>query len=103
MRELTDPELYQALEYARDLDGAATGEIIERFHLDQTTLAQTLFEVFPIVIAEQDQDMAQLFMSLCFDVICVFQKAFGFLPLKMKWASTGWKSRPCFWMLNFNH
>jgi hypothetical protein len=43
MRELTDPKLYQALEYTRDLDGAATGEIIERFHLDQITLAQTLF------------------------------------------------------------
>ncbi|WAK04595.1 hypothetical protein [Methylobacter sp. YRD-M1] len=80
MRELTDPELYQALEYARDLDDTAAGEIIERFHLDQTALAQTLFEVFLIVIAEQDQDMAQLFMSLCFDVICVFQKAFGPLP-----------------------
>ena len=80
MHELTDYEMRQALEYARDLDDAAAGDIIERFHLDQTALSQTLFEVFPIVIAEQDQDMAQLFMSLCFDVICVYQQAFGPLP-----------------------
>ena len=32
------------------------------------------------MIAEQDQNMAELFMDLCFDVICVFQEAFGPLP-----------------------
>jgi hypothetical protein len=80
MHELTDRELYQALEYAKSIDEEAADKIIERFQLDQTALAQTVFEVFPAVIAELDQDMAQLFMSLCFDVLCVFQKTFGPLP-----------------------
>lgn len=33
-----------------------------------------------MVIAEQDKDMSHLFMDLCFDVICVFENAFGPLP-----------------------
>lgn len=80
MRELTDLELHHAFEYARSLDEDAAGEIIERFQIDQTALAQTLFDVFPMIIADQDHDMSYFFMSLCFDVICVFQKAFGPLP-----------------------
>jgi hypothetical protein len=41
-----------------------------------------IFGIFPAVIAEQNQDMANLFLDLCFDVICVYQKAFGPLPLQ---------------------
>lgn len=82
MRELTDPELYQALKYARDLDDAVAGKIIERFQIDQTALAQTLFNVFPMIIADQNHDMSYFFMSLCFDVIYVSQEVFGPLPLQ---------------------
>jgi hypothetical protein len=32
------------------------------------------------MIAERDQALAHLFMDICFDVICVFQHAFGKLP-----------------------
>jgi hypothetical protein len=80
MRELTEHELYQALEYAKSLDENAGRRILEQFQLDQTALAQTIFGIFPIVIAEQNQDMANLFLDLGFDVICVYQKAFGPLP-----------------------
>lgn len=80
MKELIGHELYQALEYAKNTDEEAGMKIMERFQLEQTALAQTIFGIFPAVIAEQDQDMAYLFMDLCFDVLCVFQKAFGPLP-----------------------
>jgi hypothetical protein len=80
MHELTDCELYQALEYAKSMDENAGRRILEQFQLDQFALAQTIFGIFPAVIAEQNQDMANLFMDLCFDVICVYQKAFGPLP-----------------------
>lgn len=80
MRELTTRELYQALEYAKSIDETTGGKILARFQLDQPAFAQTIFGVFPQVIAEQNQDMAHLFMDLCFDVICVFEKAFGPLP-----------------------
>lgn len=80
MCELTTRELYQALEYAKTIDENTGRKILERFQLDQTAFAQTIFGVFPNVIAQQNQDMANLFMDLCFDVICVFEKAFGPLP-----------------------
>lgn len=80
MHELSDPELYHALEYAKSIDEEAGMKIMERFQLEQTAMAETIFGIFPFVIAEQNQDMSHLFMDLCFDVICVFQKAFGPLP-----------------------
>ena len=80
MQELSEHELYLALEYAKNIDEASGRKIIEQFQLEQTALAQTIFNIFPTVIAEQDQSMAELFMDLCFDVICVYQKAFGPLP-----------------------
>lgn len=89
MRELTPRELYQALEYAKTIDETSGGKILARFQLDQAALAQTIFGVFPQIIAEQNQDMAHLFMDLCFDVICVFENAFGPLPSQNK-LGLGW-------------
>jgi hypothetical protein len=80
MHELTDRELYQALEYAKNIDEDAGRKIIEQFELEQTALAQIIFGIFPPVIAEENQEMSYLFMELCFNVLCVFQKAFGHLP-----------------------
>jgi hypothetical protein len=80
MRELSESELYKALEYARNLDEIAGRQIIYQFQVDQPALAQTIFAVFQAQIAEQDESMAHNFMDLCFDVICVFAHAFGPLP-----------------------
>ena len=80
MHELTERELYHALEYAKSIDEETGRKIIERFQLDQTALAQTIFGIFPSIIAEQNEEMSYLFMDLCFDVLCVFQKTFCPLP-----------------------
>lgn len=80
MHELTDRTLYNAIAYAKSIDEDTGRKIIERFQADQPALAGTIFGIFPAVIAEKDQDMAHLFMDLCFDVICVFEHAFGALP-----------------------
>ncbi len=80
MSELTDNELYQALKYAKSIDEETGSKIIRQFQIEQTALAQIIFGIFPSVIAEQDRDMSYLFMDLCFDVLCVFQKAFGSTP-----------------------
>jgi hypothetical protein len=80
MQELTNQELYQALEYAKSIDEDTGRKMLEQFQLDQTALAQTIFGIFPPIIARENQDMSYLFMDLCFDVLCVFQKAFGPLP-----------------------
>jgi hypothetical protein len=80
MQELSDKQLYEALHYAKSQDEQAGRLILERFQANQTAFAQTIFGVFPSVIGEQDQDMAHLFMDLCFDVIAVHEHAFGTVP-----------------------
>ncbi len=80
MQTLTDQELYQALQYAKSIDEETGRKIMTDFQTDQMMLSQILFVIFPSIIAEQNQDMAHLFMDLCFDLLCVFQKAFGPLP-----------------------
>lgn len=80
MHELTDKQLYEALHFARSQDEQAGRAILEQFQANQTAFAQTLFGVFPSAIADLDQTMAHLFMDLCFDVIAVFQHAFGKVP-----------------------
>ena len=80
MHELTERELYQALEYAKSIDEENGKQIMFQFETDQPMLFQTIFGVFPTIIADQNQDMAHLFMDLCFEVICVYQKAFGDTP-----------------------
>jgi hypothetical protein len=80
MHELSERELFEALHYAKSNDEETGSNIIQQFQIEQAALAETVFSIFPAFIAEQHQDMAYLFMDLCFDVLCVFQHAFGPLP-----------------------
>jgi len=80
MYELSERELYEAIHYAKSVDEETGAKLIEQLQLEQTAMAQTLFGIFPGVIAAKNQEMSYLFMDLCFDVLCVFQHAFGPLP-----------------------
>ena len=80
MHELSERGLYQALEYAKSIDEASGKRIMSQFKADQPMFFQTIFGIFSTLIAQLNQDMAHLFMDLCFDVICVYQKAFGDTP-----------------------
>lgn len=80
MHALTDSELFKALTYAKSIDEDTGAIIIEQFQRKQIALAQTIFGIFPNVVAELDQELSYLLMDLTFDVLCVFQSAFGPLP-----------------------
>lgn len=80
MQELTDQQLFKALQFAKSQDQQAGRAILERFQASQPAFAQTLFSVFPSTIIDLDQGMAHLFMDLCFDVIAVYEHAFGKAP-----------------------
>lgn len=80
MHELTERELYQALEFAKSLDEESGKRLLCQFEVDQPILFQTIFGIFPSMIADQNLDMANLFMDLCFEVVCVYQKSFGDTP-----------------------
>lgn len=80
MHELKGRELYEAIEYARNVDEQAGRSLMEKFQSEQPALAQTIFNIFPALIAEQNQEMANMFMELCFDTLCVYQHTFGDAP-----------------------
>jgi hypothetical protein len=80
MHELTDQELYEAIEYARNIDEETGRSVMETFQAEQPALAQTIFNIFPSLIAQQNQEMANMFMELSFDTLCVYQHAFGHAP-----------------------
>lgn len=80
MHTLTEDELYQALHYARSIDEAMGRTIIEQFNNDQPLLAQAVFTMLPEALAQASRDMSYMFMDLCFDLLCIFQKSFGPLP-----------------------
>lgn len=77
MQELTDQQLFKGLHYARSQDEQAGRAILERFQANQPAFAQTILSIFPSTIIDLDQAMAHLFMDLCFDVIAVYEHAFG--------------------------
>lgn len=80
MYELSERELFEAIHYAKGIDEETGAKIIEQFQLEQAALAQVVFGIFPAFIAKENQEMSYLFMDLCFDILCVFQHAFGHLP-----------------------
>lgn len=80
MHELTNKELYEAIEYARNIDEETGRSVMEKFQIEQPALAQTIFNIFPSLIAQQNQEMANMFMELSFDTLCVCQHTFGHAP-----------------------
>jgi hypothetical protein len=80
VHELNERELFEAMHYAKSIDEETGATIIESFQLDQPALAQTILGIFPSIISEENTEMSYLFLDLCFDVLCVFQHAFGPLP-----------------------
>jgi len=80
MQELSDQQLYAALQYARSQDEQTGRAILGRFQTLQPAFAKTILNVFPSVMVDLDQAMAHLFMDLCFDVIAVYEHAFGNIP-----------------------
>ncbi len=98
MHELIERELFEALQYARSIDEEKGKRILIQFEIDQPMFASTLFNVFPSVIDNQSseekyQNLAQHFADLCFDVLCVYQKAFGKMPRTFKDDSTWMESQ----------
>lgn len=103
MHERTTQELYHAIAYAKSIDEEADEKIPEQFQIEQTGIAQAIFDIFPSVISEENEEMSYLFIDICFDVLFVFQKAFGPLPSQNDMVLTGWKNRQYSWTLNYNH
>jgi len=77
MNVLSDKELYEAMIYARNINESDGQEILNNFHIEQPAIAETIFNIFPALVAEKNRDMSNLFMDLCFDAICIYEHVFG--------------------------
>lgn len=80
MHELIEQELYTALRYAKTVDEDQGKRLMIQFEMDQPVLFQTLFNTFASIIGDRHAGLSHLFMDLCFEVLCVYQHAFGKMP-----------------------
>ncbi|MGR8934050.1 MAG: hypothetical protein ACU837_06615 [Gammaproteobacteria bacterium] len=80
MRTLSKQEVFFALQYAKSLTESEGAGILNRFRQDQPALCEILFGGFPQAIVRQNQEIAHLFMDLCFDILCVYDRTQGELP-----------------------
>jgi len=82
MNELSDQELYAAIVYTRNINETDGQNILTNFHIEQPALAETIFNMFPAIVAEKNLDMSNLFMDQCFDAICIYEHVFGKAPIQ---------------------
>jgi hypothetical protein len=77
MQKLDDKTLFNALMYAKSLDETAGRDLLLRLKQDQPALLEVFLGIFPAVILQQNELMANHYMDLCFDVLCVFKHCYG--------------------------
>jgi hypothetical protein len=80
MHELTQQELYLALQYAKSIDEESGKRLMIKFEIDQPMLFQTVFNTFSAIIGERHQEIAHIFLDACFEIFCIYQKVFGAMP-----------------------
>lgn len=80
MQTLTDQQLFESLTKTRNLTENEGKLVVNEFRTEQPALAHTLFNIFPTIIAEKNEEMAMMLMDVIFDVLCIYQFTFGKLP-----------------------
>ena len=54
--------------------------ILDEFEINQPEIYRAIYGEFSDGIMEENQDMGNLFLDLCFDIIWIYRKAFGKPP-----------------------
>lgn len=80
MRILSRSEVFNAIQYSKNLSENEAKTLLDRFCTQQPALQQMIFAGFPLAIESQNKQMAHLFMDLCFEIICVYNQVLGELP-----------------------
>ncbi len=84
MRALSKNEVARFVQDGRKLSEKEGTAILDRFEINQPLMYQAIFGELSDGIAEENLDMANLFLDLCFDIILVYKIAFGSVPAKSK-------------------
>jgi hypothetical protein len=64
----------------RMLSEQETTSLLDEFQKKQPEIYQAIFGQLSDAIVEENRDMANLFLDLCFDIIWIYYKAFGKPP-----------------------
>ncbi len=81
MRVLSKNEINRILSQGRMLSEREVTAILDEFEREQPEIYQAIYGVLSDGIAEENHDMANLFLDLCFDIIWIYLKAFGKPPI----------------------
>ncbi len=88
MRALSKSEVAGFIQKGRNLSKKEGTAVLDRFERNQPQMYQAIFGELADGIAEENLDMANLFLDLCFDIILVYEMAFGNAPAKSR--DKGW-------------
>lgn len=84
MRSLYKDEIRRMLAQGKMLPESEVTAILDEFEEDQPDIYQAIFGELSSAIEEDNKDMANLFLDLCFDIIWVYRKSFGKPPVTSK-------------------
>ena len=80
MRTLSKSEIAGYVQEGRQLSEREGTAILDQFERNQPQMYQAIFGELSDGIAQENLDMANLFLDLCFDIILVYKLAFGNTP-----------------------
>jgi hypothetical protein len=84
MRTLSKIEVTQFMQNGRALSEQQGSAILDQFERNQPQMYQAIFGEFSDGISEENLEMSHLFLDLCFDIIVVYQMAFGDPPINVR-------------------
>ena len=84
MRVLSKSEVAGFVQEGRKLSANEGTAILDQFERNQPQMYQAIFGELSDGIAEENLDMANLFLDLCFDIIVIYKMAFGIPSAKAR-------------------
>ena len=80
MRVLSKNEIDEMIFQGKSLSETEITAILDEFEKDQPEIYRAIYGEFSDGIMQENQDMGNLFLDLCFDIIWTYRKAFGKPP-----------------------
>jgi hypothetical protein len=81
VRALSKNEIANIVQEGKRISEKEGTAILDQFEKSQPELYQAIFGTLSDGIAEENLDMAHLFLDLCFDIIWIYKNAFGNPPM----------------------
>jgi len=84
MRLLSKNEIENIIQRGRELSDEEVTSILDEFEKNQPKLYQGIYGSLSDSVAKENEDMSNLFVDLCFDIILVYKESFGAAPFDTK-------------------